>query len=355
MKVGLSDKSRILVITKFRYLGDTIVATPFLRRLYEAFPTSEITVLGGPSIPSLLAGCPYIREAWGFDPEQREASNTGQILTRIHGAAFDTVFLLNRSVHSALIAFRAKIPVRIGHATEFRGPLLTHRVRYEWGRHDRECALDLLRRTGIPAESALPELWVSEQEREEARRMLKNNGVEPGRLLVGMQPGANDPDIREWGAVRFAEVASRLAAEHNAHVVLLGAKDERPVSDEVAADFRQFENRKNQKTENPAVLTGETDLRQVLSIIALCDLWIGNDGGLLHAAVGLGPATVGIFGPTKARRWGYDDPRHKTMVVYPDGGGNPDAPVIRRCLDAITTDAVYDAAVTTLSAAKSKC
>ena len=49
---------RILVITKFRYLGDTIVATPLLRDIAKGIADAEITVLGGPSIPALLQGCP---------------------------------------------------------------------------------------------------------------------------------------------------------------------------------------------------------------------------------------------------------------------------------------------------------
>ena len=61
--------SRTLVVTKFRYLGDTIVATPFLRRLKEARPDDEITLLAGPSIPKLLQGCPYLADVIPFDPK----------------------------------------------------------------------------------------------------------------------------------------------------------------------------------------------------------------------------------------------------------------------------------------------
>jgi heptosyltransferase II len=329
----LEEARRILVVTKFRYLGDTIVATPFFRRLHEALPDAEVTLLTGPSLPVLLKGCPYLREVWPFDPKSGGfLRRNRQLVAQIRGGRFDAVFLLNRSLHSALVARAACIPERIGFDTEYRGPLLTERVPYDWGKPDRDCALDLLRAVGIPAEPALPELWVSEEERDEARRLLEQHGVSVGSFIVGMQPGANDPTVREWGAERFTEVASRLQAERGAQVVLLGSGDERAVSERVAALMAR----------KPVILTGVTGLRQALAVISQCSLWVGNDGGLLHAAVALGPATVGIFGPTKAPRWGYDTPRHRTMVVYPDSpAGDPQT--IRRCLDAITPESVLDA------------
>jgi len=119
---------------------------------------------------------------------------------------------------------------------------------------------------------------------------------------------------------------------HGARIVLLGAGEERPVSDEVA----------RRMAAPPIVLTGETSLRQALAIISMCGLWVGNDGGLLHAAVALGPSTVGIFGPTKADRWGYNEPRHRT-IVRPLDGGSKDSMAIRASLDSIQPEEVLAA------------
>jgi len=183
----------------------------------------------------------------------------------------------------------------------------------------------------------LPELWVDSEEREDASRLLQEAGWRPGQMLVGMQPGAHDPEVREWGAAKFAAVADRISAEYNASVVFLGSKEERPVSEE-AASHASFK---------PLILTGETSLRQALGVISLCRLWVGNDGGLLHAAVALCPASVGIFGPTKAKRWGYDTPIHRTVVKFAENGGS-DAKTIRECLDAIAPDEVYSEAASVL-------
>lgn len=325
---------RILVITKFRFLGDNIWATPFLRRLREAAREARITLLSGPAIPTLLAGCPYVDEIRGHDNYgSRRIMASFALAAKLRGEKFDTVFLLNRSIHSALVAFVARIPNRIGFSTEHRGPFLTVPVRFDWKTPERVNAMELLRAVGADAKPAPTELWVNDEERVAAKQLLVERGYAGGRL-IGIQAGAHDPDVREWKPERFAEAADRLGRSMGATAVLLGANEERAVSDRVAGLMKQ----------RPIVLTGETSLRQALGVISQCDLWLGNDGGLLHAASALGLPTVGIFGPTKAPACGYGTTRNRTMVVYPENGSR-DRETIRQCLDAITTESVYDAAL----------
>src|ERR1043166_3505794 len=130
--VRIADTRRILVITKFRYLGDTIVATPFLRRLHEGLPQAEITLLAGPAIPQLLQGCPFLTDIWTFDPTTTGGwAGNRDLIRRIRNARFDAAFLVNRSLHSAVLARLAGIPIRVGHNTEHRGSLLTQRAPYD--------------------------------------------------------------------------------------------------------------------------------------------------------------------------------------------------------------------------------
>jgi heptosyltransferase II len=290
-------------------------------------------------MPALLRGCPYTDEIIPFDPRGGDRLKRNLALIReLRGRRFDAAFLVNRSLHSAIVALGARIPCRVGFDTEHRGALLTRRVRYDWSKPERECILDLLRAEGIAPTAELPELWVSEDERAEASRRLSEAGIDLSRLLVGVQPGAHDPEVREWGAQRFAEALDALAGTIGAQFVLLGGKDERGVSEEVASLAHLA---------RPVVLTGETGLREALAVISHCGLWIGNDGGLLHAAVALGPATVGIFGHTKAPRWAYCTPRHRSVTADPSGLGK-DPLSIRRGLDSITPDSVVTAALSAL-------
>jgi ADP-heptose:LPS heptosyltransferase len=157
--------------------------------------------------------------------------------------------------------------------------------------------------------------------------------------VIGIQPGANDPYIREWGAERYAAAAGKLADEMGASVIIMGGKAERETADRMAAAMKT----------PPINLVGELTLRNALCTIGLCSLWLGNDTGLLHCAVAQRVASVGIFGPNKAVRWGYDSPRHRSLVSFPATPAKDDK-AVRLCLDAITEDEVLDTARAVLSA-----
>ena len=54
----LTDPGRILVIRN-RYIGDTVLAIPFLRNLRRRCPDAVIDVLVEPGAGQVLADCPY--------------------------------------------------------------------------------------------------------------------------------------------------------------------------------------------------------------------------------------------------------------------------------------------------------
>ncbi|MCC6728613.1 MAG: lipopolysaccharide heptosyltransferase II [Chthonomonadales bacterium] len=333
--------SRIAVLTKPGFLGDTIVATPLLRRLREAAPAARIALLAGPGAQALMRGCPWVDEVIALDHrEVAGLAGTLRLARRLRARRFDAAFLVNRSLRSAVAAALARVPMRVGHATESRGPLLTVRVTYDWGRPDRLCALDLLAALGAPAEPCLPELWVSGPERNAARRLLAAHGVPEAADVIAVQPGAHDPEVRRWRPERFAEAADRLAAGGGASVALLGAAGEEETAREVAGLMRA----------RPAVLAGVTGLREALAVIASSELWLGNDGGMFHAAVALGTPSVGVFGPTKAPRWGhYETPDSITIVACPERAA-ASRTQIRACLDAVTVERAVEAARAALRA-----
>jgi lipopolysaccharide heptosyltransferase II len=340
----------ILVMTKHRYFGDSLIAIPMLRETRNAFPEANIALVTGATAATVLENSSYVDT---FIPINLRRKATGlftfvQLMNKIRREQRPDLCLLpDRSLRSALGALLSGARYRVGFDTEGRGLSLTHRIPYVGDKHEIESCLDLARLVAAepPGQPYSPEteLWVTEAERKAALRFLAEKGIVPEEtLLIGMQPGANDAPVREWGAARYAELADRLAAEYGARILLFGGPDERE-SSERAAELMKPETA-------PLVLTGTTKLREALALISYCRAWVGNDSGLLHCAIALGLPTVGIYGPTKAGRWSYeslDAGKHRGMVVYPDTPcGRPET--IRRCLDAIPVDDVFAATVAAL-------
>ncbi len=335
-RANLTRASRIAIITKFRFMGDTVVATPFFSQLRRHFPHAEITLLTSPSAALALQNCPDLNAIIAIEKKSGERrKHISTLLRTLQAGRFDAAFLLNRSLECAIVATVAGIGTRIGYVNERRGPFLSLPIPYAWDRNEVDSHLDMLRAVGLAASDALPELWITDAERARALEILTLHGWREadGRPLIGVQPGANDAPIREWGAGKFARAADALALETGGSVVIMGGNDERNTADEMAG-----------KMKTPAIsLVGRLQLREALAVIGQCDLWLGNDSGLLHAAVSQRVPSVGIFGPNKVARWGYDTPRHRSLVVFPERPAKNDLE-IRRCIDAIPESLLLETA-----------
>ena len=331
----LAQARRIVVVTKFRFMGDTIVATPFLEQLRRHYPSAHITLLTSPAAVTALTGCSFVDELIPLQLRKGERwQHTLELLRLLRTGNYEVAFLLNRSLHCAAVCAWAHIGVRIGYINEYRRLLLTVPIPYFFDRNEVDCHLDMLRALGLPAFDALPSLCFSEAERRQSGERLATRGVKPGQgPLIGVQPGSNDAPIWEWGAARYARVVDALIEETGGQVVLMGGRGEEETARAMADAMR-----------HPAInMVGALPLREALATIGQCDLWLSNDTGLLHAAVAQRVASVGLFGPNKVVRWGYETPRHRSLVVFPERPANDDAEV-RRCLDAISETQVLEAA-----------
>jgi ADP-heptose:LPS heptosyltransferase len=122
-----------------------------------------------------------------------------------------------------------------------------------------------------------------------AAAFLRRVNAQRGRLLVGMHPGgAGWSGLKRWPPHAFAAAADRLHEEVHAQILLLGGADERDLARAVRGAMRH----------TPLDAVGRVPLLTSFGLIAACDLFVGNDSSLLHAAAALGTPYVGILGPT---------------------------------------------------------
>lgn len=322
----------IIVLLKHRFLGDAIVATPLLSALRGSYPRSELVVVTGAGAAQLLQNHPAVDRVLTYGSGTAERSRAGarrllraawQQASALRKSRPERVFVVDRSLRAALMAWRMGAPERIGFDTEGRGFLLTRRVPYAPERPETECGLDLLRATVPGSYDTRPQLYLSTDERERGARLLPD-GTGP---RIGLQPGASHA-YKQWPLERLAALAERLVRTHGAQLVLLGGPEERPAAEALKARLTQ---------PVAADLTGTTGLRETMGALANLDLFFGNDTGVNHTAAALGTATVALFGPTPAQKWGWSGERNRLLVA-------PDAR-----MESITTEQAYRSVVELLT------
>jgi heptosyltransferase-2 len=294
--------ARILVL-RYRFIGDTVLTVPFLRNLRQAFPKAEIDLMLEPFSGQVIEGCPYVDRIIPFElrtihrySSQTERGNlAGYLHYRglIRKGGYDTAFILKRSLSSALLVWAARVPRRIGFATEGRGFLLTDRVPYRHDQHEVENFLDCLRAIGVPVTSTGLELWPLAEHRQKVSALFAGAGWKEGDIKIVIHPAASLP-AKQWPLERFAEVMRSLRNRYPVRFVYTGAAGD-------AGLYQEIERRGPFGGLN---LCGAMSLRENVAVYSACDLFFGVDSGPMHMAAAVGVPVVALFGPTDERKWG---------------------------------------------------
>ncbi|RJQ19009.1 MAG: lipopolysaccharide heptosyltransferase II [Nitrospiraceae bacterium] len=341
------------------WIGDAVLATPAIRAIRRAYPDARLSLLVKPWVSDIFKGNPDVDEIILYDERFKGIAGKLKLARELRKKRFDAAILLQNAFDAALIAWLAGIPERIGYDRDLRGFFLTKAIpvtKEILSQHQVYYYLDLLKSTGIEAKEAHPYIFLTEDERQWAKNIVRANGPSPlpqspypnPRLLVGINPGATYGSAKRWMPERFAEVIRRTIDELNGNVIIFGSAAERGIADEIIGKLGTFDPEHGTNILNMA---GKTTLRELAALIAECDAFITNDSGPMHMASALFVPVVAIFGSTNKTATGPFGEGHK--IITKD---LPCSPCMERecpekhldCMSAITSDEVFDALRETL-------
>ena len=302
----LTTKPLRILVMRYRFIGDTVLAIPFLRNLRLAFPDAIIDVLAEPVSGETLVHCPYIDELMFYNPRLKgEAKKKSPHPTSIFSCArmlrkrhYDSVYILRRSFSSALIPFLAGIPHRVGFATDGRTWLLQRSTPYA-DKHEAECFLDLLRADNIPVLSTSNENWSDPTTDTKVSLALPASNRQ--RIFICTKSVFGPKD---WLVERFADVITWLIRERNCEVHFCDAPNNADYYASILAGVP--------KDLHAHIMdwSRELRIRDVNSLFRHMDLAFGIDTGLLHIAASFHVPVVALFGPLEPWRWHPWDTAH---------------------------------------------
>lgn len=143
-----------------------------------------------------------------------------------------------------------------------------------------------------------PRLWFPRAVLEQASRMLEK--IQTPIIAVG--PAANWQG-KTWPAERFIEVLKwmlTLPQFDQARVAVIAAPGEEAQAMPVL----------NALEEGQGInLIAKGSPLQAAACLSLCDFYLGNDSGLMHAAAAAGVPTFGLFGPSYPHLYAPSGPR----------------------------------------------
>lgn len=373
---GQPQPRRILV-RGVNWLGDAVMSSPALQRLRERVPESSIVLLTPDKIADLWRDHPSVDQVLTFTFREPPWS----VARRLRADAFDCALIFPNSPRSALEAWLAGIPERIGFTRPWRDWFLTQALPSRAGRvpmrkrtvreirrltasgkapvagstsmtalpdpasHHIHDYLYLAASLGAEPAPAPPKFQVSTEEIRKAEEQL-TAGLSPRpAVFAGLNPSAAYGSAKRWPAERFAAVAREVTKVRTAVTwVIFGSAEDRSLCQEVAANAGP----------NALNLAGKTSLRDLMALLSLCQVVLTNDTGPMHLAAALGTPVVVPFGSTSPELTGPGLPGAPGHYLLQSRV--PCAPCFRRvcpidlrCLQNITVDQAVSAVLTALN------
>ena len=276
-----------------------VLLTPALRALRRGFPKARIEMLVNPLVGDLMERNPYLDEVIVYDKrgKHRGIRQMRQMAKRLRAKQFDVAVILHpSSVRSAILAFMAGIPERIGTNLKARGPFLTTKIQRQANIHEVQRYLGIVSPIVDTDDDGKLEFWGIDEDDEEFAEHILGGHTCP---VIGINPCTTWLSKR-WPAERFAALADILSRRFGASIVFTGGPDDASLKDEIT----------NQVSSQPLTLIDRTTLWQLGALIKRCDLYITCDSGPMHISAAMDTPTIALFGATDPARHGPNGTRH---------------------------------------------
>lgn len=320
-----------VLICSPNWLGDVLMFLP----AYQ-------TWVGRSVAHSVILARPRVSEVWEMVPQADDLirlsegwSGTVSATGRVRRRGCRLAIIGPQSFRSALIAFLAGVPQRIGYAGHWRRFLLTGVVGEPQSKVHQALEYTALffGRILDKADLMRPQLKIPEPAAQRVEEMMKDWP----RPQIALFPGAQRGPSKRWPPECYARAARALTRSCGGAIVVLGTRSEAGVGGQITAAVGP----------NAYNLCGEISLCEVAAVVERVDLVISGDSGGMHLADVLGTAVVAIFGLTDPQITGPIWTRRRVLqAVRPRDRAIPrQCPEAEAALRAVTPEQVVAAAL----------
>ena len=294
------ENPKILIVRPDR-IGDVVLSTPLPREIKRAFPGSFVAVLLKEYTRDIYLNNPSVDELIIYN----ETDSAVGLCKKLRKFRFDYSLTLFPTERLNWILFFAGIKKRIGVGYKFY-QFLTNtksvfRNKYIRLRHESDYCLDEIRKLGIEPQSMNSEIFLSEEEKEEAKGR-KKSWCPNGETLIGVNStsGNSSPNMP---ASEYAEVIRKLKNLPDVKIAVMDLNTPKSL----------------QNLEEIIYPNTGNSLRESIINFSVLDLLVSSSTGPMHIAAGLKVPTLSLFCPLPACSPQLWSPKgNKSEIILPD-------------------------------------
>jgi len=322
---------RILVIPE-RGVAGALFSMPTLKALRRGFPSGKIAVLVHEEDQDLLEGISEVDRVIGYSLP-RGIRRFSALLTlghRIGSYKFDIAMILDREfdIERAFLCYLSHAPVRGGLQSEDSHPFLNLEVSSNVpGQTRAQLGIEIARVMGVDV-SGLGLSWeVPERERRLAEQLVHFRKPREDELLVGFDPGPGRGGT-SLSVSQQARLLDKLCSDYQARAILLTAPEHHWLVGKLESMLGR-----------EPIVVQQRRMRDVVSLLGQCDLFVASNTDLVYFAVAMGIPTVSLMTPVEVRDAAFPDSGFLEIVELRPGERFPIQEFIERTQAVLLTAA----------------
>jgi len=287
------------------WLGDVVMAIPFVKAIERGRPDAEITLLCQSQFKPLLQHLKVGHEIIELPAKgSRYFLKIWSLRTRYP----DVHFLFSNSLRGDIESRLIGSPLRLGGSMGSKRKLLTHQATISKdfeNKHQVELWTEYLQYFGL-------------KESIDYSPLLKVNNLNAKPKVICLAPGSSNTPEKRLPVEKWIKLLRTLHEEFpESNFKLVGTVIDRIICDKIISNLSSH------RVEN---LSGRTNLVELCEVLKNSMCLVCNDSGAMHLANSLGIPVVAIFGVTKSEITGpiFDAPKFLLDQYSPSSRKNLD-------------------------------
>jgi ADP-heptose:LPS heptosyltransferase len=307
MSIPVDNVNIVLTLMPDKHIGNLVVSLPAIDGLIKHFQGKKFYLIIDNAYKEIVESI-ISEEQIKFYP--RKQFNTGSYLGRalpyaefmhsIRKTQPDIVIDLQGGHTSSLITLFSRAASRVAGSFTNRPYAYNARVNVSEGKHKVYSYLEIAASVGASVNEKNYRLHSAGARRASLQHKLRNMGIVAERRIVTVHPGAGRLQ-KLWSVSGFATIADWLTSREY-QVVFVGGSAELDRTSEIISLLRH-------QTYN---LVGILSLGELMALLEMSSLFLGNDNGPMHLAAAMGTPVVAMFGYADETRW---RPRCEKSIV----------------------------------------
>ncbi|WP_286181652.1 glycosyltransferase family 9 protein [Desulfovibrio sp. Huiquan2017] len=292
-----------ILVCQLRQIGDVLLSTPSLRLLKEKYPEAEIDMLTEKKCAPVLENNPHLSRVWPIDKKALKNPFTAlSYYAEIGRVEYDLIVDFQQLPRCKWVLLFSHASVRLTYTPPWYNKFLyTHWSDMTPG-YAALAKASVLSPLGIKWDGQRPEIFLTDEERVQARALLEREGLS-GVPFITVGP-SHRRETRRWPAGHYAGLFKLLEDRYPAlKVLILYGPGEKDLAEQILSESGG----------NVLLPEAMLTLRQMAAVMEKAVLHLGNCSSPRHFAVAVNTPSVTIQGATSTA-WRFPSSDHLSLI-----------------------------------------